>query len=109
VDGDRGDAVELELVGESIGAVLRPRENECLVDAAALDELGEQLALPVLVDRDDELSNQFRGSVLGRDLDKDRVLQEVDRERADIRSERRAEKQFQELLAQQRDNLADDV
>ena len=60
VDRDRGDAVQLELLGEAVGAVLGAREDERLVDAAALDELAEQLALAVLVDRDDDLLDEVR-------------------------------------------------
>ena len=41
-----------ELLGEAVRAVLGPREDERLLDAAAPDQMAEQLALAVAVDRD---------------------------------------------------------
>ena len=60
VDGDGGDAVATELLGESIGAVLGAREDERLVDRAGADEVAEQLALALAVDRVDDLGHQRR-------------------------------------------------
>ena len=68
---DRGgrDAVALELLGEPVGAVLGPGEDEGLVDAAALDEVAEQLALALAVDRVTSWLDELRGGVARRDLD----------------------------------------
>ena len=59
---DRGgrDAVALELLGEPVGAVLGAREDERLVDPAGLDEVAEELALPLAVDRVDDLGHELR-------------------------------------------------
>jgi hypothetical protein len=51
VDGRRLDPVVLELRGEAVGTVLRAREHERLVDLAAADEVAEQLALALAIDR----------------------------------------------------------
>ena len=56
VDRDGRDAVVLELLGEAVGAVLGAREDERLVDAAGLDEVAQQLALALAVDRVDDLA-----------------------------------------------------
>ncbi len=56
VDGGGGDAVVLELGREPVRAVLGPREDERLVDHAGLDEVAEQLALALAVDRVDDLA-----------------------------------------------------
>ena len=51
LDRDRRDAIAAELLGESVGAVLRAREDERLVDGAGADEVAEQLALALAIDR----------------------------------------------------------
>src|SRR5690349_533672 len=55
VDRGRGDAVALELLGEVVGAVLGPGEDEGLLDPAAPNEGAQQLALAMPVDRVDDL------------------------------------------------------
>ena len=69
VDRDRRDAVAAELLGESVGAVLGAGEHERLVDGAGADEVAEQLALALAVDRVDDLRHERRGGVARRDLD----------------------------------------
>ena len=103
------DAVEGQLLGESVGAVLGAREDERLVDAARLDEVAEQLALAAPIDRDDELLDQLGGGVLGRHLDEGRVLQEVCGEAADLSREGGAEEQVLARHGKQREDLADVV
>ena len=45
MDRDGGDAIQRQLLNQAIRAVLRAGEDECLIDAAGLNELAEQLAL----------------------------------------------------------------
>ena len=59
VDRGRGDAVAGELLGEAVRAVLRPGEDERLLDAAGPDEVAQQLALALAVDREDELRDEL--------------------------------------------------
>ena len=63
---DRGgrDPVALELLGQPVGAVLGPREDERLVDPAARDEVAEQLALALAIDQVDDLASRARSGVL---------------------------------------------
>ncbi len=58
VDRGRGDAVAGELLGEAVRAVLGSGEDERLLDAAALHEVRQQLALALPVDRQDELRDE---------------------------------------------------
>ena len=60
VDRGRGDPVALELLGEVVRAVLGPGEDERLLDAAAPDQMAEQLALAMSVDREDDLGHELR-------------------------------------------------
>ena len=69
VDRGRGDAVLAELFGEPVGGVLRPCEDQRLVDPAASDEVAEELALAFAVDRVDDLANQLDRGVAAGDLD----------------------------------------
>ena len=59
VDGGREDAVLLELLREPVGAVLGAGEDERLVDPAGRDEVAEQLALALAVDRVDDLRDEL--------------------------------------------------
>ena len=65
VDRDGRDAVEVELLGEPVRAVLGAREDERLVDAAALDELAEQLALRLRSTGMTTWRDELRGRVPG--------------------------------------------
>ena len=85
VDGGRGDAVPLELLGEPVRAVLGAREDERLVDAAGLDEVAEQLALALAVDAVDDLLDELGGGVARRDLDRGRLVEEAGGQRAGSR------------------------
>jgi hypothetical protein len=69
VDRCGGDAIAIQQLGELVGAVLRAREDEGLVDDARPHEMGQQLALALAVDRMHDLVDQFHGGVLRRGLD----------------------------------------
>ena len=59
VDRRGRDAVPLELLGEPVGAVLRAGEDERLVDPAGPDEVAQELALALAVDRVDDLADEL--------------------------------------------------
>jgi hypothetical protein len=61
VDRRRLDAVAVQLLCQPVRAVLGAREHECLLDAPRLDEVAQQLALPLTVDGVDQLRDQRRG------------------------------------------------
>jgi len=63
VDGRRCDAVLQELLGQPVGTVLRPGEDEGLIEAPRTHEMAEQLALALPVDGMDELADQLGGRV----------------------------------------------
>jgi hypothetical protein len=46
-----GDAILVQLQGELVRAVLGAREDEHLIPILRFDEVGQELALPVAIDR----------------------------------------------------------
>ena len=106
---DRGglDAVALELLGEPVGAVLGPGEDERLVDPAGPDEVAEQLALALAVDRVDDLGHELGRRVARRDLDRGRVVEQPVGEPPDLVREGRREQQVLAPRRQDREDLAD--
>src|SRR6185436_18622261 len=96
-----------ELLGEAVRAVLGPREDERLRDRAAADQVREKLALPLAVDRVDELRHQSGGGVPRRDLDGRRVAQDSAGELPDLVTERGREEERLAVDREQRDHLAD--
>ena len=77
VDRGGADAVLGELLGEAVRAVLGPREHQRLVDPAGRDEVREQLALALAVDRDDDLLDELGRRVPRRDLDARRLVEQA--------------------------------
>jgi len=73
MDGGGRDAILAELLGEPVGGVFRPREDQRLVESAAPDEVTEKLALAFPVYRVDDLANQLDRGVAARDLDVCRI------------------------------------
>ena len=51
-------ALALQLLGQAVGAVLGAGEDEGLVDGARRDQVGQQLALALAVDRMDDLGHE---------------------------------------------------
>ena len=80
-----------ELESEPVRTVLRPGEDQRLVDPAGLDEVAEELTLPLAVDHVDDLGDELRRRVAWRDLDRSRVIQQPVGQ-APISSEKVAEK-----------------
>jgi len=69
MDGKGGDPVHIQLLGEAVGAVLRPGEDENLLPVAGMDQVGKELALAITVDGMDDLGHQLRSGILRRHLD----------------------------------------
>ena len=107
VDGDGVDAVLPELLGEAVGAVLGLGEHQHLLPAIGLDEVREQRALAVLVHRVGDLGDELDRRIAPRDLDGDRVVQELAGELADVVGEGRREQEVLALGRQQREDAAD--
>ncbi len=99
VDRRGTDAIVLELGGESAGAVLGPGEDECLVDSATPDQVAEQLALALPIDRVDDLGYQLGSDVPRRHLDRRRIVEQTIGEPPDLVRERGRE---QQVLASRR-------
>ena len=102
-----GDAVLLELKGEAVRAVLGPREDQRLVDPAGLDQVAQQLALALAIDRMDDLRHELGGRVARRHLDERRVVEEAVGEPPDLVREGRREQQVLAGRRQEREDLAD--
>ncbi len=91
VDRRGGDAVPGQLLGQPVRAVLGPREHERLVDPTAPDEVAEQLALALTIDRIRDLANELDRRVAAGDLDLGGVVEDAPGELADVVGERRRE------------------
>ena len=78
----------IEVNGEAIGAVLRPREREDVLDVAALDELEEEQRLQVLRHRVDGLRDADRGRRGPLEVDREGLLQHLTRQAHDRRRHR---------------------
>ncbi len=104
VDRGGADAVLLELQGEAVGAVLGAGEHERLLHAAQRDELAQEVALALAVDRDHELVDELGRGVARRDLDPGRVLEEAVGEAAHLV---RVGGREQEVLAARREQRED--
>ena len=102
-----GAVAFFELLDEAVRAVLRAREDERLLDSPASDQVAEELALALPIDRDDDLANQLDHGVAARDLDLGMVVQQPGRETANLVRERGAEQQVLPLGREQVDDLAD--
>ena len=97
----------LELKGQAVRAVLGAREDQRLVDPAGLDEVAQELALPLAIDRMDDLRHELGRGVARRDLDERRVVEEAVGEAADLVREGRREQQVLARRRQDREDLAD--
>ena len=104
VDRRGVDAVALELVGEAVGAVLGLAEDEHLLPVVGLDEVREELALPLRLDEVRPLRHRLGRRVAARHLDGGRVLQELRGELADLVGEGGREEQ---RLPRARDRVDD--
>ena len=107
MDRGGGDAVSGELFGEAVGTVLGSSEDEGLLDPARPDEVTEQLALALPIDRVDDLGHELGRRVARRDLDGGRMVQEAGRESPDLVREGRREEEVLALRRQEVENLAD--
>src|SRR5581483_11224694 len=96
-----------ELLREAVRPVLGLGEDEHLRPVVALDEVLEQRALPLAVDRVGDLRDQLDRRVAPRDLDRGRVAHERRRELADLVGEGGREQQVLALRRQQREDAPD--
>ncbi len=107
VDRERGDAVLVKLLGQAVGAVLGAREHQHLVPVVRLDQVGEQLALAVAIDRVDFLADDLHRRIAARDFDHRRRIQEAVGERLDLRRKGRREQQVLPALGQEGEDALD--
>ena len=92
---------------QPVRTVLRPGEDQCLVDPAGLDEVAEELALALAIDHVDDLGDELGRCVAGRDLDRGRVVEQAVGEPPDLVREGRREEQVLATRRQDREDLAD--
>ena len=107
VDGERGDSVVAELLGQLVGPVLGAREDEHLEPVLRPDQMRKQLALAVAIHRMHGLRDHFDGRIAPRDLDQRRRVEQVVGELADLVGKRRREQEVLPLLRQQREDSPD--
>ena len=70
----RLDAIAVQLLGQSIGAVLGAPENQYLLPVVGSDQKRQQLALAILIDRVDDLLDHFDRGVAACHFDQCRRL-----------------------------------
>ena len=109
VDGERADAVVVQLLGELVRAVLRPRENEHLAPIVAADQRRQQRTLAIAIDRMHHLIDDVDRRITRRDVEHQWAVQQRCRQGADLIGERRREQQVLPLLGQQREYALDVV
>ena len=109
VDRLGGDAGGLEAAHDPVGAALGAGEDERPVDGLPLQEIGEQPALPGLVDEQNALIDLVDGLGGWRDGDADGVAQELGHKRLDLARHGRREEQRLALRRQLGDDRADVV
>ena len=107
VDGASLDAAGLEIGRDLVGAVLGLGEDEAAGEGRVGEQLGQQGALADRLDHDDRLFDALDGGGLGRDLDLDRVLEQVAGQLADLARHGGREEQVLAARGQARDDLAD--
>ena len=87
--------------------MLRPGEDERLADRPGPDQPAEQLALPLAVDRVDDLPNQLGRRVTPSDLDRGWPIEEAIGQSPDLVGEGGREEQVLALRGQQGEDLPD--
>jgi hypothetical protein len=92
---------------EPVGTVLGPREDQRLVDPAGLDEVAEELALPLAVDHVNDLGHELGGGIARRDLDRGRVVEQSVGKASDVVGEGSREEQVLTTRRQHGKDLAD--
>ena len=72
---DGGDAGDLaaEPVGEPVGPALRPGEDDALPRPVALEQVDQQVELPIVLDRDVELLDRLDRRLVPRQVQLDRL------------------------------------
>ena len=107
VDRRGTDSVAIELLGESVRAVLGPGEDERLVDPPGRDQVAQQLTLPIPVDHVDDMGDKLGRGVPRGDLDGGRVVEQAIRQATDLIREGRREKQVLTADGENGQDLAD--
>jgi hypothetical protein len=82
-----------QLLGQSVGAVLRARKDERLCDVVALEQGQQQRRLEILTDRVDRLRDPDRGQRPASEIDRLRIVEHLARQHCDRRRHCRAEEE----------------
>src|SRR6056297_4257156 len=77
MDGSGGNAVLLQLLGQTVGTVLGAGENQHLVPAVVPYQLAQQCCYLALVYRVDRLLDVFSRGISSRDFNLNRVIQQT--------------------------------
>ena len=83
VDLGVGDSLFHEIIGQAIGAMLGPREDDHVADVPAAHQLNEQRWLEFFPHGVEGLANTDRRRGLSLQIDRRRVVQQFPRERLD--------------------------
>ncbi len=107
MNGRCGDAVLVQLLGQTVGAVLGAGEDQRLVDDPGSNEVREQITLALAVNRMDDLLDELDGRVLRRDLNRCGPIEQAGGQRADLAGKGRGEQEVLATSRQERQHLAD--
>jgi len=109
VDRGGGEAVFIELLGKTVGAVLGAGKYQHLFPVVGANQIRQQLALALAVDRVNHLGDQLGGGVAARHFDQRRGVEDAVCQRLDLFREGGGEQQVLALLGQQGQHFADIV
>ena len=93
VDGDGGEAVLVQVLGQAVGAVLGAGEHQHLFPGACGDQMGQQRTLVAGGQAEDALLDTLDRGVRRRDFDAFRVVQQLAGQGGDVVGERCREQQ----------------
>ncbi len=100
VDRDGGQAVFVQVLGQTVGAVFGTSEHQHLFPGACGDQVRQQRTLVVGRQTENTLFNALDRSIRRRDFNAFRVMQELAGEVGDVFGERRREQQVLPLARQ---------
>ncbi|VVM50971.1 hypothetical protein PS645_00748 [Pseudomonas fluorescens] len=93
MDGDGGEAVFVQVLGQTVGAVLGAGEHQHLFPGARSDQMRQQRPLVVRRQTEDTLFDALDRGIRRRDFDAFRVVQQLAGEVSDVFGEGRREQQ----------------
>ena len=107
VNGQRSDAVLVQLFGQPVGTVLGAHKHQHLLPLVFLDQIREQFAFTVAIHRVHLLANDLDGGIAACHLDHRRRVEQAVGKRLDLGGKSCREQEVLPALGQERQNALD--